>query len=204
MATIAQIKAWFADLQTPIEAHYHAWIDSFWHKDEAIPIASVENLQDTLDTLQNQGGGGSEIFEHSEDTQSLSVNSTGGIVSMGTPAVKDDVFDIELNMEIPLLSDIEISISQTDYSNATTIIAISTNATNGGITVIIGKVKITDTGAYVAIYVPQKIDGAFYDTTYYAVTALGDFTGGFVILCKNTGSSAVDINVLYAHTKKLN
>ena len=44
----SQLKAWFRRGLFPIESQFHAWIDSFWHKEDTIPISSIENLSSSL------------------------------------------------------------------------------------------------------------------------------------------------------------
>lgn len=43
------IKSWFLTNLFPTQAQFHAWLDSFWHKDENIPQNNIEGLQDSLD-----------------------------------------------------------------------------------------------------------------------------------------------------------
>ena len=43
-----QLKAWFMKGLYPIQEQFHHWIDSYWHKDDKIPMSSVEGLTDTL------------------------------------------------------------------------------------------------------------------------------------------------------------
>jgi len=47
------LKGWFVTAAKPLQAHYHAWLDSFWHKNEDIPIDTVEGLTDALNTRPN-------------------------------------------------------------------------------------------------------------------------------------------------------
>lgn len=42
------LKSWFKRGLKPLEAQFHAWMDSYWHKDDKIPVASVNNLADVL------------------------------------------------------------------------------------------------------------------------------------------------------------
>lgn len=42
------IKSWFKRGLKPLEAQFHAWMDSYWHKSEKIPTSSVENLETVL------------------------------------------------------------------------------------------------------------------------------------------------------------
>lgn len=37
-----QLKNWFLTTLKPLQAHYHAWMDSYWHKDELIPGDKVD------------------------------------------------------------------------------------------------------------------------------------------------------------------
>lgn len=44
------IKNWFKTGLKPTQAQFWATLDSLRHKDEAIPIAAIENLQEELDS----------------------------------------------------------------------------------------------------------------------------------------------------------
>lgn len=46
--TREQLKAWFRKGLKPLESQFAAWIDSYWHKDDSIPMSSVEGLNDAL------------------------------------------------------------------------------------------------------------------------------------------------------------
>lgn len=48
----ATIINWFKRGLKPLETQFAAWLDSYWHKDEGIPIASVTNLQTVLNGIQ--------------------------------------------------------------------------------------------------------------------------------------------------------
>lgn len=43
-----QIKSWFRRGLKPLEVHFASWIDSFWHKNDAIPMSSIDGLNDAL------------------------------------------------------------------------------------------------------------------------------------------------------------
>jgi hypothetical protein len=50
MATsINTIKSWFTTGKFPTQAQFWAWLDSFRHKDEAIPVAEISGLNQLLD-----------------------------------------------------------------------------------------------------------------------------------------------------------
>lgn len=42
------LKSWFIRGAKPLAAQFADWIDSFWHKEDTLPIGSVENLTDEL------------------------------------------------------------------------------------------------------------------------------------------------------------
>lgn len=46
--SIAQLKTWFKRGLYPTAAQFADWMDSYWHKEEQIPISSVDNLSTQL------------------------------------------------------------------------------------------------------------------------------------------------------------
>lgn len=65
------LKGWFKRGLKPLEAQFHAWMDSYWHKNEEIPIKNIENLEDTLNNkaeTQNLESISGDLKNHSEDT----------------------------------------------------------------------------------------------------------------------------------------
>ncbi|MFJ1330273.1 hypothetical protein [Capnocytophaga canimorsus] len=52
MATAREtIKKWFSNFKRPTQEHFWAWLDSFWHKNEKIPMSSVQNLEQSLQNV---------------------------------------------------------------------------------------------------------------------------------------------------------
>lgn len=49
--SINTLKNWFKRGLKPLEAQFADWLDSFWHKDDIIPMDKVEDLTETLNTL---------------------------------------------------------------------------------------------------------------------------------------------------------
>jgi len=43
-ATREQLKSWFKKGLYPLESHFASWIDSYWHKNDTIPVNAIENL----------------------------------------------------------------------------------------------------------------------------------------------------------------
>ena len=48
------LKQWFLRGKKPTAAQFAAWIDSYWHKDEKLPISSVEQLVNALSGKQEK------------------------------------------------------------------------------------------------------------------------------------------------------
>lgn len=42
------IKAWFRNKLKPTQEQFWAWLDSYWHKDEKIPVSVISGLNDLL------------------------------------------------------------------------------------------------------------------------------------------------------------
>ncbi len=52
MATAKNIiKGWFKNKKKPKQEHFWAWLDSYFHKEEKIPIESVKGLLDLLQSV---------------------------------------------------------------------------------------------------------------------------------------------------------
>jgi len=45
---INTLKSWFVRGARPLASQFAAWMDSFWHKQEAIPVSSIEKLSEIL------------------------------------------------------------------------------------------------------------------------------------------------------------
>ncbi len=59
------LKQWFSNLKKPTQAHFWAWLDSFWHKSEKIPMQNIDGLDDALqDTASN-----TQLQAHLTDNQ---------------------------------------------------------------------------------------------------------------------------------------
>ncbi len=42
------IKQWFRNKLKPTQAQFWAWLDSYWHKDEEIPVTKIKGLNNLL------------------------------------------------------------------------------------------------------------------------------------------------------------
>ncbi|MGL4956567.1 MAG: hypothetical protein ACRC9X_05260 [Bacteroidales bacterium] len=58
MTPITQLKEWFVRGAKPLQAHFHAWLDSYWHKEEKIPFSAIEdnpNIGDSISDVDEAG-----------------------------------------------------------------------------------------------------------------------------------------------------
>ena len=51
---INTLKNWFKSGFKPLQQQFYDWMDSYWHKDEQLPISSVNGLETILNTLPSQ------------------------------------------------------------------------------------------------------------------------------------------------------
>ena len=64
MTAIETLKQWFSNLKKPTQEQFWAWLDSFWHKSEKIPMASVEGL----DKLVEGTASAEQLRKHLNDS----------------------------------------------------------------------------------------------------------------------------------------
>ena len=51
---INTLKSWFKRGFKPLQQQFYDWMDSYWHKDEQLPISSVNGLENILNTLPSR------------------------------------------------------------------------------------------------------------------------------------------------------
>nr|DAN19509.1 MAG TPA: hypothetical protein [Bacteriophage sp.] len=55
MTAIQTLKQWFSNFKKPTQEQFWAWIDSFWHKSEKIPMESIEGLESAIQNTATAG-----------------------------------------------------------------------------------------------------------------------------------------------------
>ena len=58
------LKKWFSNFMKPAQEHFYAWLDSFWHKDEKIPMSSIDGLERIVEGTASAG----QLLNHLNDT----------------------------------------------------------------------------------------------------------------------------------------
>lgn len=58
------LKKWFSNLMKPAQEHFAAWIDSYWHKSEQIPMSNIDGLSRAIENTVSA----KQLLNHLEDT----------------------------------------------------------------------------------------------------------------------------------------
>lgn len=58
------LKKWFSNFMKPAQEHFAAWIDSYWHKSEQIPMSSIDGLSRAIENTASAG----QLLNHLNDT----------------------------------------------------------------------------------------------------------------------------------------
>ena len=84
--TINTLKNWFKTALKPTQSQFWDWLDSFWHKDDKIPMSSIDGIQDEFDKKRSNDTP-IEINEVSGLEEALE-NAGGGAVN---PTLTSDI-----------------------------------------------------------------------------------------------------------------
>ena len=58
------LKKWFSNFMKPAQEHFSAWIDSYWHKSEQIPMSNIDGLSRAIENTVSA----KQLLNHLEDT----------------------------------------------------------------------------------------------------------------------------------------
>lgn len=76
IVSIDTLKGWFKNGFKPVEAQFAAWMDSYWHKSENIPVAKIEGLQTFLNSLPTSSAIDSLLTQLQLEVINLNTNGT--------------------------------------------------------------------------------------------------------------------------------
>jgi hypothetical protein len=105
---------WFKKYLKPTQNQFRDWIDSFWHKDDSIPIESVEGLEEILNDLptnivQITGGSESDVMSQKAVTERMfQINGSQamqGDIDMNGNRIKQVLPAVQLD-EVPTLGQV--------------------------------------------------------------------------------------------------
>lgn len=58
------LKKWFSNFMKPAQEHFAEWIDSYWHKNEQIPMSKIDGLSTAIENTASAG----QLLNHINDT----------------------------------------------------------------------------------------------------------------------------------------
>jgi len=105
MTAIETLKQWFSNLKKPTQEQFWAWLDSFWHKSEKIPIASVEGL----DKLVEGTASAEQLSNHLNDTQAHKVLFDKKVDKVEGKELSSNDFTNEYKEKLERLHQVDIS-----------------------------------------------------------------------------------------------
>jgi len=78
------LKAWFSRGLKPLASQFSAWIDAYWHKDDTIPITSIDNLEQTLNSKTTEEYVNQKISEINPTVNDASTTVKGVVMLSNT------------------------------------------------------------------------------------------------------------------------
>lgn len=91
------LKNWFKTSLKPTQSQFWAWLDSFWHKDEDIPAAKIDGLQELLDSKVDKKDAiaPDQVGPYDPDVDYVYDALLAEYVSFSNPASEDPRFQTE-------------------------------------------------------------------------------------------------------------
>lgn len=198
--SIAQLKAWFKRGLYPVAAQFADWMDSYWHKEEQIPISSIENLStqlndkyaktdgEELERKHNQLSADFALHEEENTNEFLGVydnikklKAEDVLIWADIATIHQDVtdlqaVDVELRAEVVKLHDKDTEL-QTSLTNAHTDLGTIREMMKAGATLAEAKAALLALGAnYKDLYAVAGTLKAFLEANDTADTTINTWT----------------------------
>lgn len=94
--SITQLKSWFRNGLKPTQAQFWNWMDSYWHKDEKLPMDSIEGIDEYFDSVTE---GFNQLSNYAQrDAQNLE---------------EDDIIAWKEALKIGGSNDVDVKLTQT-------------------------------------------------------------------------------------------
>ena len=105
MTAIQTLKQWFSNFKKPTQEQFWAWLDSFWHKREKIPMTSIEGLENVI-----QGTASAEqLRNHLTYSQAHKGLFDGKVDKVPGKILSSNDFTNELRTKLEGLRNVDIS-----------------------------------------------------------------------------------------------
>ena len=105
MTAITILKQWFANFKKPTQEHFWAWIDSFWHKSEKIPMANIEGLESLVEGTASA----EQLRNHLTDTHAHKEVLDKKVDKVAGKKLSTEDFTTELRRKLEALEQVDIS-----------------------------------------------------------------------------------------------
>lgn len=92
IATREQLKIWFRKGLYPLESQFHAWIDSFWHKSEKLPMSQIEGLAEAIN-----GKADASVIDTKQNKNDDSLQTQNKTVTGAINEIKNNLDDATLS-----------------------------------------------------------------------------------------------------------
>ena len=108
MTAINTLKKWFSNFKKPTQEQFWAWIDSFWHKSEKIPMDSIEGLENVI-----QGTASAEqLRNHLTDSQAHKGLFDGKVDKEAGKGLSTNDFTDAYKQKLETLEDYDIELDE--------------------------------------------------------------------------------------------
>lgn len=106
MTAIQTLKQWFSNFKKPTQEQFWAWIDSFWHKSEKIPMESIEGLESAIQSTATAG----QLQSHLTDSQAHKELLDNKVDKVPGKKLTTEDFTTELRKKLEGLQQVDISL----------------------------------------------------------------------------------------------
>ena len=106
MTAIQTLKQWFSNFKKPTQEQFWAWIDSFWHKSEKIPMDSIEGLESAIQSTATAG----QLQSHLTDSHAHKELLDNKVDKVPGKKLTTEDFTTELRKKLEGLQQVDVSV----------------------------------------------------------------------------------------------
>ncbi len=106
MTAIQTLKQWFSNFKKPTQEQFWAWIDSFWHKSEKIPMESIEGLESAIQSTATAG----QLQSHLTDSHAHKELLDNKVDKVPGKKLTTEDFTTELRKKLEGLQQVDVSV----------------------------------------------------------------------------------------------
>lgn len=207
--TINTLKNWFKTALKPTQSQFWDWLDSFWHKDEKIPLSSIDGIQAEFDkkrstdtpieinevsgleeALENAGGGGSAIIVNDIPVYGTSFGkyASGETIPAAGKTVEAVLLDVCMKAVNPTAAlSITSGVPAYNSEDITNILSFSHTINTPGATVATAVLQFrrNNTGAWITINSVTTTPGTFSHVNTAVTDKVTSFNYQYIVTDSN-------------------